>query len=452
MKKGLLRQLLFFLFVSGVGAFAYYEYLQSVKEKETETEKTLFLSQELEELVSVKILKNKEQIEIVKKDQDWFLKKPIEDFASFSEVSRWFDEIKNQKVREIPVEGAIDWKNYHLEKGFHVELGFQEGKTASFSISQKGSFDGHFFVKKEGKLFLVEKYFDQEINQKVWDSFRSKKVLPSLGHASQIILEGKKKLALNWSDYRWSLGGGLKFPLEEGRLNNFWTSLNSTEAVAVKEKVTPDRLKKYRLQNPQLQISLVYDKDTKVEIKMSSFKEEKAYVFSSHRDYILEISEEEGKKWLLSEKDIRDHGFPFRYKKEQAFYLDLKSEKKSYSLEKKGTVWTSLSSEKKTVDEKKMEALLNAIHNLKGEEYKKGSLKKLSGNSLVIKDDSGGLLFEMKTGPVSGSLLWVKTNLFEDSVAVSKQSFDHLLDKDLYVSEKPPEKSTEELRQKPKKN
>ncbi len=442
MRKGLVRHIISLVFVFGVGGYAYYEYLQTNKSQNTKSEEDYFFTQKLENLFEIKITKQKEVIVLSRKNQDWFLKKPIKDLASFSEVSRWFDEIKNQKVREIFGEGDIAWKDYYLKKYPEVHLKFSDGSSITFLVSSKGSFDEKYFIKKDNRLFIGEKHFFTEVNVKGFDSFRNKKIIPSYGHPIKVVIKNKGVMSFDWANYNWSFKEK-DFPLDKKRLDSFWSDLSSLEVSSVKEKAADSSLKKYGLDQPSHQIYLSYSNGKKVTLKISSVRNNQVYVHGSHRNYILKISKDDAEKLKISKNDVRDHGLAFRYQKNKASSLELKSKKVSYSIVNKRNKWISLSSPKKKLDSKKVQILLNSIHELKGKKYKKGKLIKVAG-SIIVKDISKKVLLDLKFSPDSGSLVWVQTNLSKDLVALSKSSLDLILKKNIFHSELKEEKIQKE--------
>ncbi len=432
MRKRLVRHIVSLGFVFSVVGYAYYEYLKTKESKKIESQSSYFLTQQFKDLSGIKIKKEKKVITLLKKNQDWFLKKPLRDVASFSEVSRWFDEVRNQRIREIFIEGDIVWKDYYLERSPEVQLEFSNGSSITFLVSSKSSFDEKYFIKRDNKLFVGEKYFFTEVNSKSFDSFRRKKIIPSYGHPIKVVLKSNRTLSLNWDNYKWSFKEK-DFPLSNKRLDDFWSDLSSIEARSFKERATAFYLKKYGLDQADYQIQLSYSGGKKTTIKINPVKNNQVYVYGSHRDYILEISKEDMEKIKISKNDIRDHGQAFRYEKDKVSSLELKSEKISYSVIKKKDQWVSLSSPKKKVDSKKVQSLLNSIYKLRGQKYKKGNLKKVAA-SIIIKGASGKVLLELKSDSGAGSIVWVQTNLSKGLVAISKSSLDLILQKHVYHS------------------
>ena len=90
-----------------------------------------------------------------------------------------------------------------------------------------------------------------------------------------------------------------------------------------------------------------------------------------------------------------------------------------------------------------MEELLDKIKELKGEKYKKGSAKQ-NKRSIKIKNSEDEIIFELKEVFVSGSYSWVKTNLWDELVAVEKDSLDEIFNANVNPDPKPKEEKTPE--------
>ena len=430
MNTKIFRQICFSVLVLALGSWAFYEYRQSQKEQQEEVKSASLFDKKLKELQAFRIIKNDSALEIVKDDQDWHLKKPFPDLADFTEISRWFDEIKNQKMQRIQIKSAVNWEAYYLDQSPAVEMDFSDGTKLSFSVSKKSSFDGKYFVKKGEELFIGESYFSSEVNKKDFDSFRSKKLLPAFGHAVKIQFRGKENFTLYWENYEWSLGKPKKkkpVPLDSKRLDGFWTDVSSMKASSIKERVSPSSLRKYGLNKPRLKILFDYaDKDKDHILTLSPLKKDKAFVSVSHRNFIFEISKESAEKLILAKKDLRDHNFPFNYKKELTVQIERKNNQRSFVIKKEKETWKSLSEKTESIDSEKVEELLDKIKELKGEKYKKtGSIKK-DGKSIKIKNAGGEIIFELKESSSNSSHYWVKTNLWDELVSVSKTDLDSI--------------------------
>ncbi len=450
MRKNLSR--IFFSFLAlALAGWAFYEYKQSQKEREQQERAAVFFDRELESLKAFRVTKAGGKIlEVKKEGEDWLVRQPIQDLADFAEISRWFNEIKNQKVQKIQTDKDISWKDYYLEKAPLVRLEFSSGQSLSFSVSGKSSFDGKYFIKKGEDLLLGESYFYSEVNEVDFDSFRSGKLLQPLGHATKIQFQGPEAFALDWENYSWSLSEDQSFPLDSSRLDGFWTDINSIKSSAFKERVRPESLKKYGLNKPQLKIQFSYpEKDKSVTLKLSPFQGEKAFVFVSHRRFILEISKEDAKKLLLSKKDFRDHAFPFNYKADSVAQVERRSGKKSLAIKKEGQVWRALGEKDKAVSVEKAEELLDQIKELRGEKYKKSAVLGKNPRFIKMTTAKGDLVFELKEASAGGALSWVKTNLWPEWTAVPKKSLDEIFSLNIFSSSNSKNKAEQKEPQKP---
>jgi len=435
MKTNTVIQICFSAFVLTLSIWAFYEYKQSQTEKGQKSS-ILLSSLELEELKAFRIIR-KNTLSITRKDQDWFLEKPVKDLASFSEISRWFGELKNIKVEKVKTDVAIDWKTYQLDKAPSVEIDFSSGEKIIFSVSPKKTFDDKYFIKKGEELFVGESYFYNEVNKKDFNDFRSKKLLPPLGHATEIKLQGQENLTLKWDNYKWFLlKPAQSFPLNSSRLDGFWTDINGLYATHIKEAVSPRSLQKYKLDKAKTQISFKYPGEKqKYILKISPFQNKKAFVSVSHRDFIFEITEEEGEKLIISPKEIRDHQFPFNYNQLKANHIERKNKVKSFSIKKVKEEWTTFNDNNKIVESKKVEQLLEKIKQLEGKKYQFDNIEH-NLRSIEIKDSNGQQIFEIKEVLRSEDYSWVKTNLWDELVALSKNSLNEIFDINIFKNPK----------------
>ena len=295
------------------------------------------MSGELEDIEKIHLFNESLSLLIAKEKGDWFLKEPLEDFVDFTELSRWFRALQAQKLRLISEGPDIQWEEYHLKKPSTVEITFSSGNTKAFSVSEKSSFDGKWFVKKENQLFLGESELGPEVNKRTLDSYRSKKLLHSFGHPLTVKFQRKNQRPLNlgWKGSKWAYLED-KIPLDSSHLNTFWTDLSSLKGNQIAGPITKANLQKFALLKPFVEISLKFEKkETTLLIRFSPVKEGAVYGYTSKRNYILKFSEADFEKILLSKENIRDHGQPFRYKKEEVSQLQLTGGKVSFSSQKK---------------------------------------------------------------------------------------------------------------------
>ena len=459
---------LFVIFFSVVG-YAVYEYRKGLNEEDSQ-DRVALLSGELEDVKEIHLSNKSLSLLMAKEKGRWLLKKPLEDFVDSPELSRWFLALKAEKVRLISDGPDIPWEKYYLKNPSRVEVTLSSGSRIRFFVSEKAAFDGKWFIRKGESLFLGESDFGREVNDRTLDSYRSKKLLHSFGHPLTIRFQKQDERSLNfsWKESKWSYTDKT-FPLNEDRLNTFWSDLSELKGNEIAGSVTEANLKKFGLSEPFVKIVLNFEKGKKAAvIRFSSVKGEgTVYGLTSNRSYILAISKENFEKILLSIEDIRDHSQPFRYKKEEAFRLQLQGKKFSYIVEKLSSSdgslnsdkeeskkekevkskWKSIEPENKRVNSEEVTALLNTIYDLKGKKYKKGSVGKVR-YFLEIKNKKSEVLFKMELGDSyrenKDEFFWVQTNLSEDKVGVLKESLDFIFKKSPFIEEKKKELKKEE--------
>ena len=178
---------------------------------------------------------------------------------------------------------------------------------------------------------------------------------------------------------------------------------------------------------------------------------------------------------MLSKNQIRDHAFPFNYDTSSVAQIGRRNTPQSFSIKKINTdQWkayeeelvskdskksTGEKKEDKPIDSKKVDELLDKIKNLKGEKYK-ASAESQNNRILVIKNETEKVIFKLKEVSVSKSHSWLKTNLWDELVAVSKTSADEIFNHSIYLAVKKPKKeepekenkSTESKKPSPDKN
>ena len=376
MKPAVVFKALLSFFILVIGGFALYEYQNSqMKKVQKETSFQLLPNIKLKDIKLIRLVKKtsvtqavsnmegqEAKLLIVKRGKDWYLLKPLDDLASFTELSRWFNTLSRHKVTALEAE-SMDLNDYHLNDNTKVELELNTGQKIDFSISSKSFFDGRWFIKKGDQVFLAEKGIDKELQGKNLEDFRSKKILPNLEHADKIEFhQGASSFTLNWQNHKWFLEGReeSELPLDQNLLNDFWNKL-----VALKASSLPGakrELKKYKLDKPALKLNLFYgDKEYLLKIsspqKGSSQEDEhdkhryhtaspqeeeqqknKLYASISHRNYIFETPNEDS--LFISKEKLYNHNFPFSFKSELVSQIEIKTQTDSFiHLEKKKEKW-----------------------------------------------------------------------------------------------------------------
>ena len=291
-----------------LGSWAGYDYYRSQNQKEKEEKQSvLFPDLELKELKAFKVFSKESKVKsffITKKGEEWFVIEPVKDLASFAEVSRWLDTISKQKVQKINTETSINWEDYGLGSlSAKVELQKDSGEKLTFLVSHKNSFDGRSFLKKDNQLFITDN-ISFEVNDKNFEDFRSKKILPLNPHVTQVEIQGgKESLTLIREQAQWSLKNkSSDVPdLDQEVLEEFWTNLSQLKAKAIIAPIKES--KKYGLHKAQRIFNVFYGEEL-YKLRVSPFKGEKAFVSVRGRDFIFEISKSQAEEIFISKKEL----------------------------------------------------------------------------------------------------------------------------------------------------
>ncbi|MBC6415762.1 MAG: DUF4340 domain-containing protein [Bdellovibrionales bacterium] len=438
MKAKFFFQIISSVLILTLGAFALYKYQKTLNQKEKES--LLFPQIKLEDLKALRLFKTKEEfVSIVRKGESWFLLKPLKDLASLTELSRWFDEVSRQRVKEL--EEDVNWQTYSFKKYPFVELDLKSGETLSFSVSSKRSFDDRWFVKKGNQLFIAESSLANEINNKNLEDFRSKKILPSLNHVTRIEFKGIENFVVDWKNQSWFLEKR-NLPLNQDLLDDFWNDLSSLKADSIADTVQ----KQDQLDKVFLTLKLFYG-EKEFLLKMSPIKDTKVYISISHRDYIFEVSKDKLNKILVSKKDIYDYSFPFNYDVSLANFIEIKTKQEKIKIQKEKGKWNllegsnqdlknqveskdkksseNLDSDKKEDFNSKIDDFLNQIKQLKVKDYQNVKDSKVL-RSVVIKDAKNKLLFKLEELDQIKNISFLKTNLWKEGFALSKEETDKI--------------------------
>lgn len=446
-KKKWIKHLFFFLLVSVFGGYALYDYYRSAEKTKEEEERARLLSQNIEDVQEIQLLTDGKSIILKRKDQQWMMEAPVPDFADSAAIASWFNKLKDEKVQDITPKENIQWEEYHLDdKASKISLSLKSNERITFSVSWKPSFDDKYFIRREDALLIGDNSFKAAVNEKTPDSFRSLSALHTFGHPVELSYEGKENFSFTWSDYRWSFKNGSPFPLNTSRLDKFWSDLSAFKATEIVEPATEEYLKNYGLSQPEVTIHLKF-REQDVQIRVSAVRGNAAFIHASDRKYILECSQNQAEKLILSQTALRDHAVPFKYKKEEISLFELRGKTYSYTVKKNPEgVWESTETEDKKINSEEIKTILNRISKLKGEKYNRRPLW-LPKMSLTLKNDKGETLLDLKAGqPFKDSdeeMLWVQTNLSKEKVAISKTSLDNIFEKDPYVTVEKNDKKSE---------
>ena len=413
MKPRLLKSLFFLVFVSLVGGYALFDYKTSRQDSSSETSWLLGEKLRLEEVAEIYFRGNKGEVSLVKRDYQWFLVKPVKDFAKLASVASWVNSLSQKKLKEIHVSRPVSWKDYYLDAGLPIKITLKSGKVLSVSLAPKPNFQGEYFVRQGKRLLVGKGFFEKGLIEKSGHDFRSKAIINNTGYPQELVYRGKQVFKFSWRDYIWSVD--TRFQLKKNVVNEFWAGLNQLEASRILNQ--PSSLTKYRLDKPQVKLLLKF-KDSSLQVRISPFKKDKAFVQVSNRDYILEFDKKNLEKLLLTEASLRDHGSSFQLDKSKLASLHIQDGSSSKTLNK-------------SKNSKELDQILNKIIQLKARQYKPGKLLTTS-KFLELKDEQARPVWFMYVGDSFKkdkedlAWVWLKNQAQKEWLALPKKTIDEI--------------------------
>ena len=345
MKNVWFRRIIYLIIVSGTTGFALYQYKHSQKIKEKEEKKDLiFSSLKPAQVQNIFIQKEEGDIHLIRKADGWNMKVPVEDIADRDLTGDWLGDLFSEKARVINEKG-VDWAEYGLDQNINsIELTTKSNGKLKLDISFYSAFDGSFYLRKGEKLLLGSTAW-ASLTRKDGDYFRSYKLLNiSKKHPKNLHYKSQDfTVSLKWEGNKWKWENNNPFfPLSQSNLESYWSSFFN---IQLEKEVYPNTdifRKKFKLHEPSIEIYMEFEDDKKWSVKVSPENKDKFYVLPSTRDYIFVINKKQKNNLLLTNKKIRDHRYPFQFKRDQVHFIELKGYGIDLQAKKEEEQWTLL--------------------------------------------------------------------------------------------------------------
>ena len=372
------------MIVVGTAGFAFYQYRQSQNEKLAEEKKGLiFPSLELSQIQAISIEKGNANIRVLSQEREWRMDSPVKDIADRDLIGDWIESLLSEKITVIKEKG-VDWAEYGLDQNVSsIEITTISDTKIKLDISHYSAFDGRFYIRK-GESLLLGNTSWASLTDKDGDYFRSYKVLNIDGHPVVLLYNSKLfKAHLKWDNYNWKWEKEEEnslFPLSHSDLESYWSSFSR---ISFEKEIYPNTKglrKKFKLLEPDIELQMEFAKDKKWSLKISSEIDGKFYALISTRDYIFTLSENQRERILLTEQTIRDHRQPFQFKRNEAYFMELKGYGLDIQIKKEKDKWVLLRAE---VDKKVSETIEKAQTNKEKKEEAEGKIAdKSTGNKV----------------------------------------------------------------------
>ena len=348
-RRRLLINIFYVLIVACTAGFAFYQYKKSEHDQQAEEKKNLiFPNLELAEVQEISLEKAGVDIQLLHQDEGWKLLSPVEDLADVDLVENYLESLLSEKIRIIKDSG-VDWAEYGLNQNTAVidivKKGATDDQKMRLEVSHYSAFDGSFYIRKGAQLLLGDTSW-ASLTQKKGDDFRSYKLLGVKKHPVSVSYHSKPFTAqLLWgrgAGWRWK-GERNRFPLSHSDLESYWSALSNVNFEKDPHSDTEKLRKRFKLSSPAVELKMEFKNNKTWSVKISPEVKGKFYAVVSDRNYIFTLNKDHKKDILLNENKIRDHRQPFRFKKDDLYFIELKGYGVDIKLEKKQDKWELLS-------------------------------------------------------------------------------------------------------------
>lgn len=206
---------------------------------------------------SLRLEKGPEKVEVVKRDENWFLTKPADEKADDRAVQQFWGRLANLRAVRVAAYPPTDLKQFGLDMpAATVILGLSEDqKPASYTLkigkaAEAGS--GDHFAQLEGSKAVV--VLGANVVRPLLAgalAFRDRTLVKFVSADVLRLERDRRKATFAQVDGTWKLTEPLKGDAEQDELDEFVNTLARLRAdELVQEKPTPDDLKKYGLDRP----------------------------------------------------------------------------------------------------------------------------------------------------------------------------------------------------------
>ena len=444
---------LFYLFVIIlVGSVYYFDYYKVEEDKKIADQNSVLIPILKENVARIELKNSSGEVELLKTETGWSLKKPVDDLAATDETNGWVQSITTEKSTEKIGEGeSFEWSTYGLDKPMGTIIVYPKtGDKIQLQVSGKKNFEGNPFIKKnEEKVVYVGTSVWSSLVGRAAKELRDKKILrtPLTELESVSLLQGKTELELILKDGKWTSPSKSEWHLDQNKVREVVNAIQEMNANDFTLETEPDKsqAEKFGFTPPTLKVTYKLKGNKLWVADFGQDKEKNWYVWTHDLKRIMKVDigsvEKLTKASLVSMRDRED---PFVFTKEDVAQIKIKDEK-SFNLTKEGALWKSADTIAINSDE--VIQLLEHLRQLRISEFL-DSKTKISGlesskKSFVLADAKGGTLLDLRIGSmfkqkidkVDKIFYYAKSSLFNDVFALSEDDLKTLSTEKLIKTE-----------------
>lgn len=484
---------IFTLIVLAVGFFSLQEFKKSKTEQEEKiTQDHLFRDLKVEDVTYWEHLS---KYALKRSESGWKLSSPVEDDADDEAVNSHFRSVFTQTVESLDINGAnISVDESNKRYGFDSPLATFKfntvnGEEHQVVVGSVLTYDKGYYIKKNS----VEKNNVEKNNSAViwvgtsgWEPLVGKSYndlrLKTIKFGEDDIsrLQIKYKVEKNYADLifkkngaKWEYSSNKKMLIDSNAVEDFLRKIKNLRAeTIVEDRADVAAIKRQNLDKANLTIVATLaasvpnpteeksteekNKNQEKDIKVSFYlpKSGDSPYMSTSNTPIYRTTLANAKDFIKNIDDFRDKSFLFRFDQNLAKRLEVKNTNigEVYLFEKLAPDWVlqnvTGAKANKRGNQSELTSFLTELNGLKADRFY-GSLKKFkSEGEIILQKDKNEILFSMLYGGLhkdadGRELYMVKTNLSDETVAVSKATLSPLISKKL-IEDVPAEKTKEE--------
>ena len=387
----------------GLFALAFWAYKKNEQDIEEKKQSALIFKDQLRKEQVVQLVLNRVDgvvFELVQKEEEWSVVRPVKDKASSQKVDELLNNILTQTIESIDI-GSSNWAEYHLDPPFSIlSLKDRDDKIWKVGVSGEPNFDQRYFLKKGEQLLLGASQW-KTLSQLQADDYLSKRLVSSKQIRRPVKISFQT-LSQNYVFYfknqKWQWEKREFFPLDGVSVEKFLD-------VLTQEGIQDFSLEKKsavsgQWKSPDLKLVVEQEQEKKTwELKLKKLKSGDSQVVVSDRDFVYGLDAHRTNQIL--DFDFRDHKAPFYWDSEKLSRVEVTSSgvnfvlKKSKEKDQEKWAWKVVQPKGFQVHSQKLTIFLDWLENLKALSYPSKREFKGEPVRILLKSDEDKVLLNL---------------------------------------------------------
>jgi hypothetical protein len=415
----------------------YFDYYRGEEDKKQKEQSSILIPILKEDVSRVELKNSSGELELVRSEKGWDLKKPVTDFAATDESNGWVQSLTTEKSVEKIGEGEnFEWSTYGLDKpSATLVVHPKSGTPIKLEISAKRNFEGNPFIRKnDEKIVYVANVTWNSLMEKAAKEIRDKRILrePLAELESVTLSQGKSQVRVNIVEGKWVAQDKPTWRLDQNKVREVINVPQDMKAVDFVLEGEPDKTQAstYGLVSPSLKVTYQLKGGKAWVAEFGQSKDKVWYVWPKDLKKVAKVDTSQVEKITKATLlDWRDREEPFIFNKDDVKKLNIAAEK-HLELSKDGEAWKA--SLPGSVEGTEVSQLLDRLRDLRVTEFMDGKITapgiEKSKKQFVLADTQGKNLFELKIGDsfkkkedkVEKTYVYAKSSIYPDVVILKE--------------------------------